>query len=439
MFLKLAAEREKMGRKLRILQVNKLYYPFTGGIEAVVQQIAEGLQQVSIMQVLVCNTKRQTIKEKVNGVKVTRTGCIGMLGNLPLSIRFLTEFRKQAKGKDILFFHMPFPIGDVAYWLSGSRKKNIIVWWHSDIVRQKKLLFFYKPLMNWFLKKAVRIVVATEGHIEGSDYLKPFQEKCVKIPFGVREEVLKDSTDYLLQQTIKEKEKEIEQTAKNRQKALQTDREEIRFLFVGRLIYYKGCDVLLKAFQGIAGAKLVMVGDGPLKNQIEQKLAVYHMQEKVELKGWLRDPELFEEYRSCDVLILPSVVKSEAFGLVQIEAMAYGKPVINTRIPSGVPYVSLDKKTGLTVTPGSVEELQQAIRWMIENHRERSAMGRAARIRVEECFTRKNMLQKLMNLCREVVTESKLEQNKKQSEKIMLWNRAAKGKEKKIKSEKRLL
>lgn len=388
-----------MGRKLRILQINKLYYPFTGGIEAVVQQIAEGLQEVSEMQVLVCNTKRQTVREKVNGVKVTRTGCIGMLGNLPLSVRFLTEFRRQAQKSDILLFHMPFPIGDAAYLLSGIRKKNIIIWWHSDIVRQKKLLFFYKPLMNWFLKKAVRIVVATQGHIEGSDYLKDYREKCAVILFGVREEVLKDSTDYLFWQKT--------------ENGQQTEQEEIRFLFVGRLIYYKGCEVLLRAFHGITGAKLVIVGDGPLKSQMEQKIELWQMQEKVELKGWLKDLELFQEYRNCDVFILPSVVKSEAFGLVQIEAMAYGKPVINTKIPSGVPYVSLDKETGLTVTPESIEELHKAMRWMIEHKRERAAMGRAARKRVETCFTRENMLQKLMGLCKEVIRESRPEENKK--------------------------
>lgn len=388
-----------MGRKLRILQINKLYYPFTGGIEAVVQQIAEGLQEVSEMQVLVCNTKRQTVREKINGVKVTRTGCIGMLGNLPLSVRFLTEFRRQAQKSDILLFHMPFPIGDAAYLLSGIRKKNIIIWWHSDIVRQKKLLFFYKPLMNWFLKKAVRIVVATQGHIEGSDYLKDYREKCAVIPFGVREEVLKDSTDYLFWQKT--------------ENGQQTEQEEIRFLFVGRLIYYKGCEVLLRAFHGITGAKLVIVGDGPLKSQMEQKIELWQMQEKVELKGWLKDLELFQEYRNCDVFILPSVVKSEAFGLVQIEAMAYGKPVINTKIPSGVPYVSLDKETGLTVTPESIEELHKAMRWMIEHKRERAAMGRAARKRVETCFTRENMLQKLMGLCKEVIRESRPEENKK--------------------------
>lgn len=390
-----------MGRKLRILQINKLYYPFTGGIEAVVQQIAEGLQEVSEMQVLVCNTKRQTVREKVNGVKVTRTGCIGMLGNLPLSVRFLTEFRRQAQKSDILLFHMPFPIGDFAYLLSGIRKKKLVIWWHSDIVRQKKLLFFYKPLMLWFLEKADRIVVATKGHIEGSDYLKDYKEKCVVIPFGVRKEVLKDSTNYLLWQAVE-----------NGQRA---EEDVIRFLFVGRLIYYKGCDVLLKAFREVTGAKLAIVGDGPLKAQMEQQIESWRMQEKVELKGWLKDLELFQEYRNCDVFILPSVVKSEAFGLVQIEAMAYGKPVINTKISSGVPYVSLDKETGLTVTPGSVGELQKAIQWMIENKRERTAMGRAARKRVEACFTRENMLQKLMGLCKEVMTESKQEENKKKT------------------------
>lgn len=382
-----------MGRKRRILQINKLYYPFTGGIESVVQQIAERLQSVSTMQVLVCNTERQTVHEAVNGVKVTRTGCIKMIGNLPLSVQFFIEFRKQAKRNDILLFHMPFPIGDLAYFLSGIRKKKVIVWWHSDIVRQKKLLIFYKPLMKWFLNHADRIIVATKGHIEGSDYLKPYREKCVIIPFGVRKEILTDSTKYLMRKKMQHR----------NQKIVGADREkEVRFLFVGRLTYYKGCQILLRAFQNVKGAKLAVVGDGPLREEMEQDIVKHHMQKRVELKGWLTDSKLFQEYRACDVLVLPSVARSEAFGLVQIEAMAYGKPVINTNLLSGVPYVSLNQVTGLTVEPNNSKALYQAFVWMIEHPKERIRMGECARKRVEDCFTEQEMIHKLWRLWKEI-------------------------------------
>ena len=147
--------------------------------------------------------------------------------------------------------------------------------------------------MKWFLKKADRIVVATQGHIEGSDYLKSYREKCIIIPFGVREEILEDSKSYFLQQQNQKDEKRI-----------------VRFLFVGRLTYYKGCKILLQAFQQVKQAKLILVGDGPLKREMEQYIIKNQMQKQVELKGWLNYKELFQEYRKCDVFVLPSIVKS---------------------------------------------------------------------------------------------------------------------------------
>lgn len=379
-----AGVKKDMGkdRKTKILQVNKLYYPFVGGIEQVVQQIAEGLTSSVDMKVLVCNESGDTVQEKIHDVDVIRAGSFLRIGNMPLSWKFLREFRKQAADRDVLIFHMPYPLGDLAYLLSGIKGKKVIVWWHSDIVRQKKMMFFYRPLMEWFLKKADRIIVATEGHICGSKYLSAYKDKCVIIPFGVRQEIEEDSFRYLSQQQLREN----------------TD-TKVRFLFVGRLVYYKGCDILLKAFEKIDGAELVIVGDGNMKAELERYVQEHHMKEKVCFKAQLTNEEVMEEYRSCDVFVLPSVARSEAFGLVQIEAMAYGKPVINTKLPSGVPYVSVNQVTGLTVPPGHVKELQKAILWMIKHPKEREKMGQEARKRVEEQFLLKQMMEKVMEIC----------------------------------------
>ena len=128
-------------KKLNVLQVNKLYYPFTGGVERVVQQIAEGLNGQTNMKVLVCNENRQNITEQINGVKVHRSGSFYMLGNMPLSFQFIRDLKKVSKMFDIIHLHMPFPLGDAALLLSGYKGK-IVVWWHSDVVRQKKLMLF---------------------------------------------------------------------------------------------------------------------------------------------------------------------------------------------------------------------------------------------------------------------------------------------------------
>ena len=294
----------KEHRKIRVLQINKLYYPHIGGIERVVQQIAEGLKGEVDMRVLVCNTGKKTVRENIHGVSVTRAGSLAMKGSLPFSFKFLREFRRQAKESDVLLFHMPYPIGDLAYLLSGIRDKKIILWWHSDVVRQKRLMFLYRPLMEWFLKRADKIIVATQGHIEGSHYLKPYRGKCVVIPFGLQRKLESDSEDYIIN------------VANN------IIDKKITFLFVGRFVYYKGCDILLKAFCGIKDAKLIMVGTGPLENEMKEFVYKNNMYADVEFKCNLSDKQVMEEYRNCDVFVLPSVARSEAFGLVQIEALS---------------------------------------------------------------------------------------------------------------------
>ncbi|SHO47124.1 glycosyltransferase [Anaerocolumna xylanovorans] len=369
--------------KLKVLQINKLYYPTTGGIERVVRQIAEGLNEITDMQVLVCKEKGRTSIEKVNGVVVHRAGSLGVLFSVPISFSFFWYFRSLAKKQDIIQFHMPFPLGDIACLLSGYKGK-VVVWWHSDIVRQEKLMVIYRPLMERFLKRADIIIVATRGHIEGSDYLLPYKNKCKVIPFGVDNAIL-DKAD----QWIKSRE-------------LNKINNKVRFLFVGRLVYYKGCKILLKAFKEVEGAELVIIGNGNMEDELKKMVYSFNLEESVSFLGNISDDELSKEFAKCDVFVLPSIEKTEAFGLVQIEAMSYGKPVINTKLPSGVPYVSLDGITGLTVRPNNEEELTKAMQWMIDNNEERCLMGERARKRVIDEYQNEKMIGRLYSLYKNI-------------------------------------
>ncbi len=364
--------------KLKILQVNKLYFPVTGGIERVVQQIAEGLKDKTDMEVLVCRERGKSVTEEINGVKVYRAGSLGVLFSMPISLAFFRMLRKLAKDKDVLHFHMPFPLGDLACLLSGYKGK-VIIWWHSDIVRQKKLMKLYRPIMEWLLKRADVIIVATQGHIDGSDYLPKYRNKCVIIPFGVEPVIEQKGEQYL-------------------KKAAAIHKDKISLLFVGRLVYYKGCEVLLKAIGKVEGIELTLVGSGELENKLKEEAVMLGVESKIHFRGNLNEQELNQVFEDCDVFVLPSILKSEAFGLVQIEAMAYGKPVINTDLPSGVPYVSLDHITGLTVPPDDVQALADAIQWMVEHEEERIEMGRKARKRVKECFQMESMLSKVLDV-----------------------------------------
>ena len=120
----------------------------------------------------------------------------------------------------------------------------------------------------------------------------------------------------------------------------------VKALFVGRLVYYKGVTVLLRAMQQVQNCELFLIGSGKLQDTLQQ---MAEGMDTVHFLGSLSDADLRAALQECDFLVPPSVANSEAFGLVQLEAMVYGKPVINTALPTGVPHVSLDGETGLTV------------------------------------------------------------------------------------------
>ena len=368
--------------KIKVLQVNKLYTPHIGGIEKVVQDLAEGLRDKVDMEVLVCQNKGKPAVEYLNGVKVTRAGSLGILFSMPLSFSFFSYLRTLSKDRDIVHFHMPFPLGDAAFFLSGYKGK-VVLWWHSDIIHQKMLMKLYKPLMDKFLNRADCIIVATQGHIDCSRYLSPYRQKCVIIPYGI----------------------DVRTNVQNDYQSITKTNKLKKLLFVGRLVYYKGVDVLLHAFSNVQGAQLNIVGDGPLKPQLEQQAKDLCIAGNVVFSGRVDDEQIKKLLNECDILVLPSVANSEAFGLVQIEAMACSKPVINTSLPTGVPYVSIHKQTGLTVPPGDANALSEAIQRLIDNDDERIQMGISARKRVEECFTLDTMLQNVYKQYQRILKE----------------------------------
>jgi len=162
-------------------------------------------------------------------------------------------------------------------------------------------------------------------------------------------------------------------------------------LFVGRLIYYKGAEHLIRAMKDVDG-KLLIVGEGPLEGQLRSLAAELGIEDKVAFLGRIQDREMAAYYHSCDVFVLPSIARSEAFGIVQLEAMACGKPVINTDLPTGVPKVSRNGETGITVPPADPAALTEAINNLLEDSDLRQEYGSNARRRVEERFSIKRML-----------------------------------------------
>jgi glycosyltransferase involved in cell wall biosynthesis len=359
-------------KKLRILQVNKYYTPVIGGVERVVQDLSEGLRDIADVQVLVCSQKGKTTRDLINGVEVVYAASPGKLFSMPLSISFLREFQKLAANADIVQFHMPFPLGDFGYLLSSYRGK-VAVYWHSDVVRQKKLLRVYKPMMNAFLKRADVIMAATPGHFENSEQLAPYKDKCVVVPYGINADEYTQSASC--------------------DRILPVKKDGIaEVLFVGRLVYYKGVDVLLKSMAQVQNVRLTIVGDGPLKEDLLVLSKELGIEDMVFFLGQRSDADVAACMRDCDIFVLPSVHNSEAFGLVQLQAMCFAKPVINTNLPTGVPYVSVHEQTGLTVPPGDPAMLAIAIRKLAQDAAYAKQLGQGGAQRVRTCFGMENMI-----------------------------------------------
>lgn len=368
-----------MTKKLRILEVNKAYYPHVGGIETLVRLYSEELVRNydADVKVLVCRDDRgKTVRQRINGIEVTRAASLGTFFKCPVSLTFIRLFRKMAKNADVIHIHMPFPLADAAALLSGFRGR-IVLSWHSDIVKQKKLMLIYKPFMKWLLSRADAVAIATQGHYSGSDYLTDYGDKCRIVPYGIAPE------KYL----------GIERKPVLTKKC--SDKGSVKVFFTGRLVYYKGVDVLLKAFRRVRGCELFIAGTGDLEDQLKEYAHKKGLEDKVHFLGFLSDRELKQAYADCDIFVLPSVEKSEAFGIVQLEAMIYGKPVINTLLPSGVPHVSLAGVTGLTVKKSDPAELADAINTLAGNKELREILGKAAAERVCTEFNEKIALESL--------------------------------------------
>ena len=180
--------------------------------------------------------------------------------------------------------------------------------------------------------------------------------------------------------------------------------KETSILFIGRLVWYKGCDVLMKAFAKMKtkNCRLVLVGEGPLEQELKT-LAARLAPGRVEFAGRVSEQEKMKRLEACDFLVLPSVSRAEAFGLVQIEAMAFGKPVINTKLPSGVPYVSVDGVTGRTVRAGHVRALADAMDVLAQDDALRREYGRNAWERVNREYTREVMVKRYERAFEELV------------------------------------
>jgi len=318
---------------MKIVQVYKDVHPFVrGGIERYVHDLSMFLAGSGHdVDVLVAGDARGNLKCEVSGFNVVRYPCICRILSNPISPG-LGRILKTIPA-DIIHFHVPLPSAVIA-WLLTGRNTPYVVTYHSDIVRQSFFLPLYGPLLRRFLRGASRIISTSPVYRDTSVYLSDLDNTEV-IPIGSDLDVFRPSD---------------------------TSPEGSYFLFVGRFRKYKGISILLDAWNEFPERKLVMAGGGPLENTVRKRIRQENL--NIEIVNDPDDQNLIELYQNARCLILPSILRSEAFGMVQTEAMACGIPVISTALPTGVPWVNTDNVSGLIVQPGNASELADAIRSM---------------------------------------------------------------------------
>jgi len=368
----------KVERKLRILHIGKYYPPHSGGMESHLEALCGELKRTVDLEVVVAASDgSETSTEILDGVPVTRLAKLVNLRSAPICPKLVRKIRDSRA--DLVHIHLPNPWAILAYLASGHRGPLVLTY-HSDVIRQKVLSRFFKPLLRYALRRADAIIVTSFNYIDSSDVLPRFRNKCRVIPFGIRLE-------------------RFQQPDAAQVKKLRRLYGPRIVLGVGRLVYYKGFEYLIDAMRFVEG-RLLIVGNGPLQRVLQEKAESCGVKQRVTFLTDVDDVSPY--YHAADVFALPSVARSEAFGIVQLEAMACGKPVVNTNLDSGVPSVSLNGVSGVTVEPANSEALGQAISALLADSLRRTAYGRAGQRRVEQFFSLEEMTRQTLALYYEV-------------------------------------
>lgn len=363
---------------MRILYTYKDYYPVLGGIENHIKQVAEGMRQRGVeTSVLVTNTGKPTTCETIEQIPVVKSGRQLNISSAPISLGFFPALRRLSKAVDIVHAHAPYPPGELAQLLVG-RSQRFVISYHSDIVRQRVLGALYAPLLRLVLRKADLIAAATPVYVEDSPFLRAERAKCRIIPYGT------DLQHFQPSPAIEKAAQEMRRRYSNKP----------LLLFLGRLRHYKGVNVLIDAMRQIPDAHALIVGIGPLEQQLKEQSA--DLSDRISFLGELNEQDALVARHAADLFVFPSTNRAETFGIAQIEAMACGLPIICTELGTGTSWVNQHEKTGLVIPPNDVAALVNAIRQLLDNPERRRQLGQAAKARAESEFSQTAMLDKLL-------------------------------------------
>lgn len=370
---------------MRVLHFFKSYWPDTfGGVERAIHALAKNGSAYGIDSTVLSLSRRPAENTRsFDGHMAYKARLDLDLASTGLSWSALGRFRELSAEADLIHYHFPWPFMDLAHFLCRHGKPSIVTY-HSDIVKQRWLLHAYKPLMSRFLDATDAIIATSPNYAMSSAVLRAHASKTHVIPLGLGEE------DY-------------PPPPRERIEGWRQRFPRPFFLFVGVLRYYKGLHNLIDAAK-MVDADILVLGAGPMEGQLRAR-AEQAGCANVHFLGALPDEDKSALLTLCRGFLLPSHLRSEAFGLSLVEAAMAARPLISCEIATGTTYINLDGVTGRAVPPERPTELAAAMREMLEDPQQAAAWGYNARKRYEELFRVDTMTNAYATLYRKVLAD----------------------------------
>ncbi|MDI4652853.1 MULTISPECIES: glycosyltransferase [Pseudoalteromonas] len=378
---------------MKVLHIGKYYFPFFGGIEKVNQDIVEcASYQAEVNSLVLAHQSERgkaTCYEKINGVEIRKVAIKKVVAYAPIAPDFLKELNQAIADfkPDLIHIHMPNLSAFTCLFSKSARKIPWVIHWHSDVLGAApdlkiKLLYpFYRVFEKALLQKAKEIIVTSPPYLEHSVALRTFKDKCNVIPLGIKDKV-------------------------NHKKS-KTQSEEFNLLMVGRLTYYKGHALMLDALSMLPNStkiKLKIIGGGELREELESKVHSLGLCNKVEFLGHVSEQELVHELSKTDLVCLPSIEKTEAFGVVLLEAAMFSKPaLVSNVVGSGMSWVVQHKETGFVVENNSASAIYQQLNSVLDDKHLLLTLGKQARTRFENSFNLEVVATKTLNLYKQCI------------------------------------
>ena len=356
---------------MRVLHVYSSYFPDPpGGVEESIRQIILASSTLGV-ESRVFTLSPNPLPSKIVRSEALVYRCRSWAAPASCDLGGIESFQvfsELAKWADIINYHFPWPFADLLHLLS-SQNTSAVLTYHSDIVRQRLLGRLYLPLMQKLLNSMGAIVATSPAYAKTSPVLTNLIncDRVRVIPLGIEEHSYHKIADNDIIQRF-------------------GLHDGIPFfLFIGVLRYYKGLDTLVKAANSV-NAKIVIAGSFPKANSLKKQIQQLNGNNVI-FTGQVSNSEKVTLFKECLAFVLPSHLRSEAFGMVLVEASLFGKPMVSCEIGTGTSFVNLDGKTGFVVPPKSPEALANAMNKLLDNKSLIKKFGLAARQRYEKKFS----------------------------------------------------